>query len=201
MATCEAPCPTYLPLRVESILNRLEQILADEIRVLARHLLRLFPDHTGLTLQRLPVILDQLSVAIVGHEAVGVDTETVDVSEGSRDTVTSHGPEQSVQRAGLLAEEIPGGIVSRLSLGDFVVAAGLDGVDQIGKKNGVLDEEDGDIIADDVFTTVRMDKGSLQGAPLTYRDCLHRYRNESQSRGHHEPGPYSPGCQQQSRTG
>lgn len=144
---------------------------------------------------------DKLSVAIVGDEAVGVDTETVDVSEGSRDTVTSHGPEQSVQSARLLAEEIPGGIVSRLGLGDFVVAAGLDGVDQIGEENGILDEEDGDIVADDIFTTVRMGKESSQGASLTYRSCLHRYRNESQSRGHHEPGPHSPGCRQQLRTG
>lgn len=93
----ESRWPAYLPLRVESILNGLKQILADEIRVLAGHLLRLFPDHTGLTLQRLPVELDELSATIVGDEAEGVDAETIDVSEGTRDTVTSHCPEQSVQ--------------------------------------------------------------------------------------------------------
>ena len=141
---------THLPFGVESILNRFEQILTDEIRVLARDLLRLFPDHTGLTLQRLPVELDKLGGTVIRDKAEGVDTEAVNVSEGTRDTVTSHSPKQSVQRAGLLAEEVPGRVVRGSSLGDFIVPAGLDGVDQIGEENSVLDEEDGDVVSNKV---------------------------------------------------
>lgn len=142
---------THLPFGVESILNRLEQILADEIRVLARDLLRLFPEQTGFTLQRLPVELDELGVTVIRDKAEGVDTEAVNVSEGTRDTVTSHSPKQSVQRAGLLAEEVPGRVVRGSSLGDFIVPAGLDGVDQIGEENSVLDEEDGDVVSNKVY--------------------------------------------------
>lgn len=142
---------THLPFGVESILNRFEQILADEIRVLARDLLRLFPEQTGFTLQRLPVELDKLGGTVIRDKAEGVDTEAVNVSEGTRDTVTSHSPEQSVQRAGLLAEEVPGRVVRGSSLGDFIVPAGLDGVDQIGEENSVLDEEDGDVVSNKVY--------------------------------------------------
>lgn len=42
---------TQLPLRIVTVLDRLKQILANKVRVLARDLLRLFPDHTGATLQ------------------------------------------------------------------------------------------------------------------------------------------------------
>ena len=142
---------THLPFGVESILNRFEQILTDEIRVLARDLLRLFPDQTGFTLQRLPVELNELGGTVIRDKAEGVDTKAVNVSEGTRDTVTSHSPEQSVQRAGLLAEEVPGRVVRGSSLGDFIVPAGLDGVDQIGEEDSVLDEEDGDVVSNKVY--------------------------------------------------
>ena len=142
---------THLPFGVESILNRFEQILTDEIRVLARDLLRLFPEQTGFTLQRLPVELNELGGTVIRDKAEGVDTKAVNVSEGTRDTVTSHSPEQSVQRAGLLAEEVPGRVVRGSSLGDFIVPAGLDGVDQIGEEDSVLDEEDGDVVSNEVY--------------------------------------------------
>lgn len=120
---------TQLPLRIVPILNRLKQILPNEIRVLTRDLLRLFPDHTGATLQRLPVELDKLGIAVVSDETERVHTEAVDVAEGTRDAVAGHGPEERVKGAGLLREEVPGAVVGGGGLGDFVVAAGLDGVD------------------------------------------------------------------------
>lgn len=36
-------------------------------------------------------------------------------------------------------------------LGDLVVAARLDGVDQVGKEDRVLDEEDGDVVSNDIY--------------------------------------------------
>lgn len=46
--------------------------------------------------------------------------------------------------------EVPEVIVGALSLGDFVIGFWLDAVDKIGELEGVLDEEDGDVVADDV---------------------------------------------------
>lgn len=65
-------------------------------------------------------------------------------------TKARHRPEQGVERARLGAEKVPGGIVSRGRLRNLVVRAGLDGVNQVGELDGILDEEYGDIIADDV---------------------------------------------------
>lgn len=64
--------------------------------------------------------------------------------------MSRHGPQESVQGTRLLTEKVPGGIVRGGSLGDFIVAAGLDGVDEVGEKDGVLDEEDGDVVSNDI---------------------------------------------------
>ena len=53
-----------------------------EIDILTRNSLGLFPDHTSDTLQSSPVDLDKLGGAVVGHEAVSVNTKSVDVAEG-----------------------------------------------------------------------------------------------------------------------
>jgi hypothetical protein len=112
--------------------------------------LGLFPDEACLTLQSLPVPFDKLGLAVVSNEAEGVHTEAVHVSVGPHDAVASHGPEQCVQRAGLLAKEVPGGIMCRCSLRDLAIWVGFDGVDEVREFYGVLDEEDGDIIANNI---------------------------------------------------
>lgn len=70
--------------------------------------------------------------------------------EAPGDSVSSHGPEEGVEGRRLLAEKVPGRVVGRGGLGNFVVGAGLDGMDEVGELDGVLDEEDGDVVADDV---------------------------------------------------
>lgn len=83
-----------------------------EIGVLSGNLLSFLPHEACLALQRLPVELDELGRTVISHEAISVDTEAVDMSEGAGDTVSSHGPEQGVKRTWLLAEEIPSRVVS-----------------------------------------------------------------------------------------
>lgn len=79
----------------------------------------------------------------------------------ARDAVAGHGPEESVHSAGLLAEEVPRRIVSGGRLGDLIVRAGLDRVDQVGEADGVLDKEDGDVVADNVKVSfVSVEAGS-----------------------------------------
>jgi hypothetical protein len=55
-----------------------------------------------------------------------------------------------MQGAGLLTEKVPGGIVRRRRLRNLIITTGLDSVDQVGETDGILDEEDGDVVADDV---------------------------------------------------
>jgi hypothetical protein len=55
-----------------------------------------------------------------------------------------------VQSTGLLAEEVPSGVVSSRSLRDFVVAPRLHRVDQVGEFDGILDEEYGNVVADNI---------------------------------------------------
>ena len=94
--------------------------------------------------------LDQLRRAAVRHETVCVHAKAVNMPEGARDTVSSHRPEKSMQSAGLLAEEVPGRVVSSRSLRDLTVTSGLDGVDQVRELDGILDEEHGDVVSHEI---------------------------------------------------
>ncbi len=50
----------------------------------------------------------------------------------------------------LKGDEIPKSIVGALTLRHFVVGFRLDGMDEIGEFNGVLNEKDGRVVADQV---------------------------------------------------
>lgn len=126
---CSMKKSSYLPFGKPPGFNSIIKILTHEIRVLTRNLLRLFPYKTGLTLQPLPVEFDKLRGAVVSDQAERVDAETIHMSEGTRDAVSGHRPQERVQGAGLLCEEVPGGVVRAGGLGDFIVAARFDGVD------------------------------------------------------------------------
>jgi hypothetical protein len=134
-------------------LDRIKQILAMQIGILPGSHLSFLPDEAGLTLHGLPYPLDELGLAIVRDKAESMHTETVHVTERPHDAIAGHGPEERVQRAGLLAEEVPGGVMRSGSLRYLAVRVGLDGVDQVGEFYSVLDEEDGDVVADDVCAT------------------------------------------------
>lgn len=55
-----------------------------------------------------------------------------------------------MHRAGLTAKEVPGRVMSGGSLRDLVAWAGLYGVDQIGELDGILDEEYGDVVTNNI---------------------------------------------------
>jgi hypothetical protein len=50
----------------------------------------------------------------------------------------------------LLAEEVPGRVVSSCALRNFTIRLRLDRMDEIGELNGVLNEEDGNVVPHDV---------------------------------------------------
>lgn len=51
---------------------------------------------------------------------------------------------------GLLAEEVPGGIVASRSLWHLAIGLGLDGVDEVGELDRILNEEDGNVVPHDI---------------------------------------------------
>jgi hypothetical protein len=55
-----------------------------------------------------------------------------------------------VKGARLLTEEVPSGVVRGSSLGDLVVATGLDGVNEIREQDGILDEENGNVVSNNI---------------------------------------------------
>lgn len=64
--------------------------------------------------------------------------------------ITSKNPEKGVERGGLLAEEVPRRIMSRRGLWDFIVGLGFQRVYQVWKVDGILNEENWDIVAHNV---------------------------------------------------
>ncbi len=57
-----------------------------------------------------------------------------------------------MQHARLLAEEVPSGIVSCGCLGDLSIGTWFDSVNEVWKEDRILDEEDGNVIANNVWS-------------------------------------------------
>lgn len=142
---------TEFPLWEIASLNRIEEILSVEIGVLSGHGLSFLPDKGSLSLERLEMELDEFRLAVIRHETEGVYTKAIHVAERTWNSVSRHGPHQRMHGARLLAEEIPGGIMSCSGLRNFTVLLGLDSVNQIGKLDGILDEEDGNVVSNDIY--------------------------------------------------
>ena len=94
------------------------------------------------------------------------------MSKAPRNSIARHGPEEGMQRRRLLAKEVPGAVVRRRRLGDLIVGPGLDGVDQIGELDGVLDEEDGDVVADNVKVALIREAASVSTACSPMCDAI-----------------------------
>jgi hypothetical protein len=95
--------------------------------------------------------LDKLGLALVRNEAEGVHTPSIHMPERANGAMTAHRPEQSVERRWLLAEKVPSAIMSSSGLGDLAVWPGLDSMDQIWELDGILNEEDGDVVTNDIW--------------------------------------------------
>jgi hypothetical protein len=94
--------------------------------------------------------LDKLGLALVRNEAEGVHTPSIHMPERANGAMTAHRPEQSVERRWLLAEKVPSAIMSSSGLGNLAVWPGLDSMDQIWELDGILNEEDGDVVTNNI---------------------------------------------------
>ncbi|KAI9166472.1 LOW QUALITY PROTEIN: putative two component histidine kinase [Paramyrothecium foliicola] len=141
---------TKLPLGVGAVLNGLHEVLAVEVGVLAGQLEGLVPDERVDAQLRGEVKLDKGALALCVDEGEGVDAEALHHAVRAGDGAVRHGPHEHVRRLRVHELEVPEVVVRRLGLGHLVVRLGLAGVDDVRELHGVLDEEDGDVVADEV---------------------------------------------------
>ena len=148
-----------LPLGVGAGLDGVGQVATVEVRIESREELGLLPDEGVHALDRLPVELDQGRLAGLVHAPEGVHPEPLHRPVGPRDAPVGHVPDGVVLGLGVQGDEVPERVVRALCLGDLAVRMGLGRVDDIGKLDPVLDEEDGHVVADQV-------EGALVGVEL-----------------------------------
>ena len=79
-----------------------------------------------------------------------MDTKGLDHAQRTRDGAIGHDPHHHVHRFRGQRNEIPEGIVGRCRLRKAAIRLHLDGVDQVREFDRVLDEKDGDIVADQI---------------------------------------------------
>jgi hypothetical protein len=94
--------------------------------------------------------LDKLGLAFVCNETEGVHTPSIHMPVRANSAMTAHRPEQSVERRWLLAEKVPSAIMSSSGLGNLAVWPGLDSMDQVREFDGILNEEDGDVVTNNI---------------------------------------------------
>ena len=145
-----SPSTCRIPLRIRPGRDRLPQVAPVEVRVLARDLERLVPQHRVHAELRLPVELDEARGAPGVHEPEGVDAEALHHPEAAGNRPIRHDPHDHVHRLGHQRDEVPERVVGGGGLGDLVVRLRLHRVDQVGELHRVLDEEDGDVVADQI---------------------------------------------------
>lgn len=124
-----------------------------EIGVLTTYDLRFFPKKARLTLQRLPVPPNELCSTLVRDKTIGVHAPTIHVAVRPWNSVAGHDEHYQVQCARFLAEEVVRRSVRRRRLWNLHIRAWLEGVNEIGEENGVVDEEDWSVDANNVFCT------------------------------------------------
>ena len=110
---------------------------------------------------RFPVELDEARLARRVDQAEGVHAEALHHAKAARQGAVRHDPHQHVRRLRHQRDEVPEGVVRAGGLRHAVVRLGLDGVDQVGKLDRVLDEEHRNVVADDVpvaFVGVELDR-------------------------------------------
>ena len=108
---------------------------------------RLVPNHGLQAHFRLPVELHVGRCAILAHKTEGVNAKPLHRGEGTWDRPVRHGPHDRMHGLWRQRDKIPKVIMRRGSLGKFTVGDRFDGMDQVGKLDGVLDEKYRDVVA------------------------------------------------------
>ncbi len=126
---------------------RSPQIAPVKVRIRTVDFHRLVPDNGLETKFWLPDEFDESRLVLGIHEAKGMNPKPLHEAEGARNCTIRHDPHDHVHGFRCQTDEIPEIIVCRLRLRKSPVRFLLDGMNHIGKSNGILDEEDRNIIA------------------------------------------------------
>ena len=121
-----------------------------EIGIGAADLDGLVPEHRSGAGDRPPVELHEGRFALGVDEAERMHAEAFDHAERARDGAIRHRPHQHVHALGHQRREIPERVVRRAGLRVAAVGLHLHGVDEVGKLDGILDEEHRDVVADQI---------------------------------------------------
>ena len=121
-----------------------------EIRIGTVDLQRLVPQHRLKAKLGLPVELHETRLPLGVDEPEGVDAEAFHEPQRPRDSPVGHGPHDHVHGLWAQGDEVPEVVVRRLGLREAAVRGRLGRMDQVGELDGVLDEEDRDVVAHQV---------------------------------------------------
>lgn len=138
------------PFREHSLLNTLKQVLAVVVRVQSSSDLSLLPQERSLALCGPEPELDELGLALISDKAEGVNTPSVHVPVRTDGSMAAHCPEQGVERRWLLTEKVPSAVMSGGGLRNLTIRPGLNSMDQIRELNGILNEEDRNVVTNNI---------------------------------------------------
>ena len=139
-----------LPFRETAGLDRLPQIAAVKVRIGAVDLDGLVPDHRLHAKLRLPNEFDECGFVLRVHEPERVDAEALHETERARDGPVRHHPHDHMHAFRRQTDEIPEIVMCGLGLGEASVGLRLYRMNEVREPDGVLDEENRDVVADDV---------------------------------------------------
>ena len=139
-----------LPLREFLLLDVGPKVAAVEVGVGAVDLDRLIPHHGLQPHLRPPVELDVGALASLVDEPERMDAKALHGPIAARDRAIGHDPHDHVHRLRRQGREVPEGVVRRLRLREAAIRLLLHRVDDVGKLDGVLNEEHRDVVADEI---------------------------------------------------
>jgi hypothetical protein len=142
-------------------LDRIPEIAAVKVGIGAIDLDGLVPDDRLQAQLGLPVEFDKGRVACCVEQPEGVNAEAFHCAKRARDCPVGHDPHDHVHRFRGETDEIPEIVVRGLGLRKSAIRLWLSGVDDVGKLDRVLDEEDRDVVTDNVpiaFLCVKFDR-------------------------------------------
>ena len=135
-------------------LDRLEHVATMEIRIGPADLDRLVPDGRLQAELRPPVELDEGGLAGGVEQAKAVHAETFDHPQRAGQRAIRHDPHHHVHRFRRQRNEVPERVVRGCRLRKSAIGFHLHRMNQVGKLDGVLDEEHGNVVADQVPVAV-----------------------------------------------
>jgi len=131
------------------------------------------------------VELDETTAALLIDEPEGVDAEAIHHPEAARDGAIRN-PHVHVGGFGYQRCKVPEVVVGSRGLWDFVVRFWLESVDQVRELDGVLNEEDRDIVPDQVENAILCEE--LGREPTRVAGSISRPAESVHRRKTHEHG-------------